>query len=568
MRDFGSIAESLKRSVASLPRIGLQPPGPDYLFAFAGGVCWILFFGIHGAEITPDSALHMKYARNMRYAGDFFVDPIVPPLYPVIFHLLLYAIPHPADAGTLLSGLCLLAGLLLFVRLLRLGGSGAWWNVLFTAALASGSGVLRVYTFVWTEPLYAVFFMSALVFAALAWERRRPEYFIPVALFASAAAMTRYVGYSLIAILIAWGALYSLTRRSPGRRALFLPVGAMLAACVPSLLWVIRNRRASGTPHGERVYEISPVGPYVRELADTLAGDFGAAGLALLIAATVLFSVRTVSELRETRRVSSPWIALLPVLAVIYYALLLRSKSTIYISSPITSRYAFPAYFPMAAFVCLSFARGIAPSGSGMTGAARWQTAAFFATFILVQSAGLLRSLDTIKDRAGSEADHAAPGFDRSRSCEEIGAYLSAAFAESDEVHVASAYQWQKGKTDPRMADTLFYRGSLYRRIGARGVRIVRDAPHDFTVEFGIDGRPKRLVYLDIGRVRSIEELEGRVGRRARDCDGRSLHLFVALKPGGDLIDPLAKRERLLPGPQSVTDLSGYRVWEFGAAGD
>lgn len=559
MRDFKAIASGLKRAFDARPEIRWSVPGPDYLFAVVFGLAWTLFFLLHGAEITPDTALHMKYARNMRYAGDFFVDPIVPPLYPVLLHLLLYVTPTPGVAGTLLSGLGLLSGLPLFVALLRAGGCSPRWSLLVTACMVASYGVLRVYTFAWTEPVYASFMLAALLAAARAWEKSDPVPFAAAAPFASAAAMTRYVGYSLIAILLLYAFVFSVVHRRRGALARFLPVPALLAACIPSLLWVVRNRRHSGTPHGERVYESSPLAPYLRELQETLSADFGPVGLALLIAGAALFAARAVSEWRDSRRVSSPWILMLPVLALVYYALLLRSKSTIYISSPITSRYAFPAYFPLAAFTGIAFARGLPTSLY-----ARLPVLAFFGAFLALHVGGLVRRMDEIKDRTGSEAAHVQPGFDRSATREEICEHLAAAFRDSDEVRVMSVYQWQKGKTDPRMADTLFYRGSVYRGIGARGVRFTRTDPHDFIADFEIDGQPKRLVYLDAGRVRSADELAPRLDRRARDGGRIPTRVFVSLKPGGDIIGALGSGFDGVKGPQRVTEIKGYRIYSLG----
>jgi hypothetical protein len=203
----------------------------------------------HGPGVTPDSVVYLSVAESLG-RGEGFLQfdggPYLlwPPLYPALLALL-SPVASPLAAARLLN-LALLAAIVFLAGnwTRRVCGDAAGLVAALGVALSPAAAMACM---VFSEPLFILLTLAALL--ALAGYRSRPRTrtLLAAALFTALAALTRYLGMSLI---LAGAILILARRREPpkiGTAAIFVSIAGL-----PLGLWLGRNYLLCGSLMGPR----------------------------------------------------------------------------------------------------------------------------------------------------------------------------------------------------------------------------------------------------------------------------------------------------------------------------
>lgn len=213
-----------------------------------------------GIGITPDSTVYLEAARNLikgqglvALAANGELQPMThyPPLYS--FLLALFGVMFaPVEAGgrwlqaVLFGANVLLVG----IAIARYARDSFWLPVAGALLMLTAPDVAAVHTLALTEPLFLLLATSSLLALARYLETNRYGWLIAAASFAALALLTRYVGVTLI--ITGAAALFMLGKRQwRGRLSAALIFGAI--ACVPMVLWMIRNMSLTGAQTDRQV---------------------------------------------------------------------------------------------------------------------------------------------------------------------------------------------------------------------------------------------------------------------------------------------------------------------------
>ena len=306
-----------------------------------------------GVGISQDSVSYLAAARSFAVSGElssYTGEPLTlfPPGLSVLLGLAEWLGWDAASAAVALNALC---GGLLVLATYALGrrALGSDWAALIAAAVVSlSSTTVTVLAMLWSEPLFAVLVMGALLLLSTAITRRvvTIRRIVVVGLAVSLATMVRYVGFVLIPVagLGGWLALRASSSRVRWRAVLLV----MLASSIGLVLVVVRNLVLGSGPLGERypaarslqgaiVDTVVQLGSYVAPPESTmLTAEAGMVVLAFLV---------TGAWLAVSRR--NAHMTLIAGYVAAYWAAMLWSQATTRLDTA-TDRLAFPAFAPMA----------------------------------------------------------------------------------------------------------------------------------------------------------------------------------------------------------------------------
>jgi hypothetical protein len=330
----------------------------------------ILFVtGPHGPGLTPDSAVYVSGAEHLTdgdgltaYGREAFV------IFPPGFSLLLAGLMEIFDTSAVAAGRvanAVLLGLIIGAAwlVLRRVATSATLRVLGVLLIAGATSLHVVSSYVWSEPLFVLVLLLALL--ALDEAMRHTDgvgWLVVAALAASGCFFIRYIGGVVIAtgcvaILVAGQPRLS-GRRRVTRAALF----AVIAGAGP-VAWLARNLVVSDTVTGDLTGSHQS---FVQHIEDTVRGLVGLAVpwtvpahtvvllLLCAVGAAALWQVRS-TGLGDARR-----FALLLAGFVVLYVVTFLQRATTTAIEPLVDRYGSPIFVPLVALAVAMLDRAAA----------------------------------------------------------------------------------------------------------------------------------------------------------------------------------------------------------------
>lgn len=220
------------------------------------GIAAVLFSTTLGAGLSPDSATYVQVARNFlnghgltlqSSTGEAVLFTYAPPLFPAILAAMEFF------GITALSGIRWLNALLFGVNILLVGlvlrrYSCSFWLSMFGSLLILFSvDMLRVYTMVWTEPLFIFFAFSGLALLTVYSDNPRLLLLAASSCTIALAFFVRYAGVALIPT-----GIFAICFLSNQRwlRRIRDSIIFVCISCLPMGLWLIANACSTGTTQG------------------------------------------------------------------------------------------------------------------------------------------------------------------------------------------------------------------------------------------------------------------------------------------------------------------------------
>lgn len=229
-----------------------------------------------GPGITPDSVVYVSAARNFAQRGemvDYLGLPLTlwPPGLPFILSAFERVGIGSEMAAVLINVVSASLTVLLTYGLAEAVLASPALALVTASVVSTSASTVRVYSMLWTEPLFAVLTLGTLLLLtrAVRTGRLSSVQLVVVAVLISGATLTRIAGLWLVPIA-ALGAL--LSDRRGGFRSLGWGATAGLLSSAGFLIVVTRNLAADAPPLGERFAAgLTPKGLVVSSL-ETLGG--------------------------------------------------------------------------------------------------------------------------------------------------------------------------------------------------------------------------------------------------------------------------------------------------------
>jgi len=233
----------------------------------------MLWLTDQGPGVSRDSIVYIGTARSLAEGNGFYSSDTQPmtqfgPGYPLLLAATGLVVDDPARAVRWLQAFLLGANVVLFGSLLHLATerdalATACGTLLFLCSVPA----LTVHYYAWSEPLFLTFALAGFLLLC-----RHLEYPSWLTLLATAtcfglASATRYAGVTLLPPLVA-GLLF-MGGGTLGRRVRDTIV-ALVLACTPLGLWLIRNTLISGAPTNRSVVSHPPTVGHLRDLVHTV----------------------------------------------------------------------------------------------------------------------------------------------------------------------------------------------------------------------------------------------------------------------------------------------------------
>ena len=206
-----------------------------------------------GIGITPDSTVYLEAARNLlngrgliALAANGELKPMThyPPLYSSLLALIgLMSFSAEAAARWLQAFLFGANVLVVGLAIARYARRSFWLPLTGALLMLTAPDIAAVHTLALTEPLFMLLSVSCLLSLARFLETNRYSWLIIAASLSALALLTRYAGGALL-ITGVMALLLAPKRKWRGRLGSAMAFGAV--ACVPMLVWTIRNLSLTG----------------------------------------------------------------------------------------------------------------------------------------------------------------------------------------------------------------------------------------------------------------------------------------------------------------------------------
>lgn len=353
-------------------RLGrLNPRRTDYAFCAAISIVAFIVTLVatrNGPGMDPDSIVYIAAGRGL-FMGEGFGDLVRwPPGYPLLIAGMMHLGMAAEQAARLVVALSLALSVYPLCVLGRiLGGRLAGYLSCLIPLAMWPLALVSVYA--WSEMPYILFSLCVVlcltVLAIGRHDRQRLRILGAAAALAGMAALTRYIGISLV---VTGGLLLLFNSRVELRRRMAEAIAFCGLAALPAGAWVIRNLATTGTPAGERPASTAGLAHNAVATVRRIAYDFTSGdaigslwppGAVVAVAVVgVLIAVMVVCALKgdpERRLLRGYLHRASPVMwyAVVYLATLIGIAS-LWSFLPIYVRFLTPVY-PFLALLLISF---------------------------------------------------------------------------------------------------------------------------------------------------------------------------------------------------------------------
>ena len=445
------------------------------------GLLWSGFLAWVGIHTTGDSVAYFRTALELSEHGALNMNPIWPPLYPMLLGGMTMAVGLPAEAAGLLSGLLLTAllfssgwivaqatrdGLLAAAVILFCCG---WWELLYVFRVA------------WSEQLYAALVAVHLVAIVRHCRSGTLLDFALAAVTASLVVLSRYLGYALLGIFLVYSAA-TVLRRGDRRRHL----AVLVAASSPLLGWLLFNLYRTSTLHGER----TPTDLTALENLQLLASVFSAQLwhtpmlTALLLSGVVAMGVVLWRGQGWTRTL----LLYVSAYLMLYAALLVYAASSVQMDE-INPRFLSPI-LPTVLLGIILAASGLAQQLPKARGPILQSVTALLLVGVLGGMGSWKDGMATLVSGVNTTASHQQGGFSASQTAESLNALFAERLSQQSRLAVGLLTSESNGNK----ASVMVMRRAVLEGEGLQDPRYTALSKRMVSISLELEGKERELL--------------------------------------------------------------------------
>lgn len=469
------------------------------ILAFSLGFFWLIFIYSSGLQFSADSGHYLGYALDMHYDGNYFVHAQRPPLYPFLINLFMYFDGFPAGAAALVSGISMILLLVVFALILQKFSKDIFLNSLFLIVFFIFDKFLYVFKFAWSEVPFSLFLILNFYFVIRHHETKKIKHYVFSAIFVSLAALTRYMGYSLIAAFFIY-TLYFLyiNRRSKNisaKKYLLLNTISYL----PIILFLIRNYLFLKTFHGPRTSAHLTVFQNCIEVFKVLGENLCSYLLMLLIMSIVFYILFKKKDIKPGENKTTFSLSYILLIAAIYIGMMVYSTSSVRLD-PISIRYFSPIYAFFFLFVFIIYSLVVhSPMWADKKPAGNFIKIFFYCivfAILIGHSRGFFIFMDNIyKNRYVTDCNPMSAGYETSPAMKKMNAHFTDIITRQDKLYIVAVHEHINRATYPHLARTHLFRRGLIKASSASGFTFKNINPMGFTINFLLNNKRKLIIY-------------------------------------------------------------------------
>jgi hypothetical protein len=209
------------------------------------GIIIVLYSTVWGAALSDDSYYYICSARNLLVGRGFDLVSNFPPLLPLMLSLIELFKIDPLTSIRWLNAILFALNIYLVARIVYALTKSYAFSLLGALFTLISSTLIMVHSWAMSEALYTSLTLSGILIYSAAHEKRSWGIPLFTGLFFGLAAVTRYIGVSL---LLAGGILWLIEAgKSIQIRIRNVFIFSILGV-FPLLLWMIRNEVVTGQP--------------------------------------------------------------------------------------------------------------------------------------------------------------------------------------------------------------------------------------------------------------------------------------------------------------------------------
>jgi hypothetical protein len=477
----------------------------DIFLACCLGISWLIFIKTAGIGLYADSTHYITYALDIYHNFRLSVDPIWPPAYPLAISLVMFISEFPAEATAILSGIYMWLFLIGFTLILRQFGRQVLLNSLFLITLFTFIPILTNYTFASTESLFFLSLILNFYWIIKHHHTQNTSYYFLGAITATLAALTRYIGYSLIITFFIY-TLYLIVisikkHTQPKYIVIYKYLILNTIAAIPVIMYMIRNYSISQTFHGHRMPSEYTLWQNLYFSWEVLISDLTFSVWLLLITASLLSFLIYKSQ-SPLKKISLP-IFYIILFMMIYLIMLFYSTSQIKLDI-MSTRYLSPLYICLFILIFISF-NEILMLNSNNHYFYQYSGPKFLYSLILVASlihtTHFINFINPIIKKYGSPAYHYNNvGFNLSRTAREMKIYLDEIFSQSNPVYISVVDRYNYNNASALLLRNI-YNNLTVKNLAFKTVKVYNSGLSlDFKLAFFYKNIDNFIIYKDLYR--------------------------------------------------------------------
>jgi len=216
-------------------------------------IFWFIWLYGNGIALSPDSTAYLYYSIYIKSEFDFSHIPTVwPPAYPAFIALGQFIMNTPTQSAVLVSTVMLFLTFYFLNKIMLIANLSLIIRAFAILFLFFNPKFLYVFHYAWSEGIFTAAFLGAVYFLARHFKEEKIQFLIYATVLVSVAALSRYLGYSMIILILIYIISYQFCKRELFSKSSLINYVIVLASGFLSFLWIIRNYLIDETFHGHR----------------------------------------------------------------------------------------------------------------------------------------------------------------------------------------------------------------------------------------------------------------------------------------------------------------------------
>lgn len=286
---------------------------------------------INGIGLSPDSTHYLFHSVAIYHQLDFLeVQTVWPPGYQTLLAIGKIFKASPELSACIIVALAL-ATIFVFINKIMINLCiNAFLRIIALLLLATNIGFLYVFQMAWSEVPFTAYSVLFIYFLIKHSTERDLKFFALACVFASLAALTRYIGYYSFILLGVYLITYLHSTQGLFNKQSLRYYLCLLLSVIPSIMWVLRNYGIDKTLHGPRVPSLYSFTDNLSLIVDILHNDVGRLVILLAVFVFLVFLLGVFQGRNSTHDASLNKVALALIvgLLALYISLVIYTAST------------------------------------------------------------------------------------------------------------------------------------------------------------------------------------------------------------------------------------------------
>ena len=475
----------------------------EIIFSIVGALIVAILLSKSGLGLLPDSQSYMDTAFNLALKNNLEYNPLWPPFYSIVIYIFMIFTPFPAVAANFISIFAFAGSLFVFTLLLCKISKNTLINLLLIFLFASFRPIFEIYQYALSENLFSLWSIIAFLYLYKFMEFSNDRDVILAALFIGLAAVTRYVGISLIGSLIII-VFYIHKRNLPSRKRKSLAIFSIAISALPISIVFISNLLRYQTMVGSnRLFNKFDISKVFAQIGAILSHDLSIyyqSFFLLMALSYLLFIVKKIDT--KSRR----FYTLLVIYFFPYLTFLILSAST----SPVDLGTRFFSSFYFLLFFSIAVFWNDVQSLAFRSKAYKflYKTIIPFTLIVLVyfQIYNQIERFGDLFERInltrGNFIEHYHKGFSGSASASLLGEFLFFTMADQDRISVSLLLGEEN-----HFASSFLYSDAIFQNRKYDNFVFLENEITAYELLFMIDNDPKSIQYIPVSNLHNFVEI-------------------------------------------------------------